>query len=116
MDRGVVTEKDRSRRRQQRLAVAVMVSVILVSGCSSGDSPPPDLASPVTGLITAVEGSTIDVRIGGETGRTLTFEVADPSVPMQHLDVHRSERLPVTVHFERRDSRLVATLVADASG
>ena len=101
---------------RQRLAVALVVSVIVLSGCDSGNSELPDPASPVTGLVTAVEGSTIEVRISGDTGRTLTFEVADPSVPMQHLDVHRSERLPVTVHFERRDGRLVATLVADGGG
>lgn len=109
--------RTRSSRDRQRLAVAVFASAILVSGCSTENAGPPDPDSPVTGLITAVKGSIIEVATGGEkAGRTLTFEVADPSVSMQHLDLHRSERLPVTVHFERRDNRLVATLVADAGG
>ncbi len=104
-------------RNRQRVAVAVMALTILLSGCGSGDSEDPDPVSPVTGLITAVKDSTIEVRTGGEgDGRTLTFEVADASVPMQHLEEHRSQRLPVTVHFERRENRLVATLVLDAPG
>lgn len=107
--------RTRSPRHRHGLAVAAMTLVLLVSGCRSRAPADSDVTSPVTGLVSAVEGSTIEVRIGGElTGRTLTFEFADPTFPIEHLEEHRSQRLPVRVHFERQEDHLVATLVEDA--
>ncbi len=71
--------------------------------------------SPVTGLIVDVEGTTMELEVGGRlTSRRITFEVIDPTLPPGHLQEHLDGFLPVRVHFEEApDGRLVATLVED---
>jgi hypothetical protein len=78
-------------------------------GSAAGESSPPN---PVEGLITAIEGTTVELR--AEDGRSYRFEIADPTVPVQHLRVHLRDELPVLITWRAEDDGLVATTIADA--
>ena len=71
--------------------------------------------SPVTGLVVALDGDTMELEVGGRlAGERVTFQVADPYLPPGHLQEHLDQRLPVRVHFERRGDVLAATVIEDA--
>ncbi len=74
--------------------------------------------SSVRGLITGVEtrdiGHAQSMTVHGTDGRDWQFDV-DPSVDMTpgHMREHMAFGQPVTVHYRRDGSRLVATQVTD---
>ena len=100
------------------MRLAVVVVCALVVGACSGDGTAAveqDTASPVTGVVVALEGDTMELEVGGRlTGQRITFQVADPYLPPGHLQEHLDQRLPVEVHFERRGEVLAATMILDA--
>lgn len=100
-----------------RLAVVVLCVLVVLGACSGEGTGAvqQDIASPVTGVVVALEGDTMELEVGGRlTGERITFQVADPYLPPGHLQEHLDQRLPVEVHFERRGEVLAATMILDA--
>lgn len=91
----------------RRRILAGALAAAMLAGCSSAGP-----ANPIDGLITGIEGRTLTLRTVG--GDTMEFEIADPTVPVDHLRVHQGQKLPVRITWTRRGERLVATTIADA--
>ena len=92
-------------------------ALVVLGACGSDGTgaSQPDMVSPVTGVVVALEGDTVELEVGGRlTGERITFRIADPYLPPGHLQEHLDQRLPVEVHFERRGDVLAATMILDA--
>ena len=92
-----------------RVVVCSVLVATLAAAC--GPDAAPDPPNPVEGLIVAIEGE--ELTLETDAGDRYTFENADPSVPVEHLDEHRTERLPVRISWRREGDRLLATTIAD---
>jgi hypothetical protein len=80
----------------------VLAVVALGAACASGHS--------FTGVITEVSADHVTVVAGD---RTETFTYEPGLVPLDHLQLHRDQALPVRVKWERRDGEQVATAIED---
>ena len=98
-----------------RLAIVLAVPILLAACASEAEVPPE-----VTGSITAIErgdrggitgftveapGGVYDIRI--DPGRDYGF-------PLEHLEEHRVQSLPVRVTLEDRDGEAYAVEILDA--
>lgn len=100
-----------------RWVVVTACALVLLGSCGGEGTGAAhqDITSPVTGVVVALEGDTMELEVGGRlTGERVTFQVADPYLPPGHLQEHLDQRLPVEVHFERRGDVLAATMILDA--
>ena len=100
-----------------RRAVVAVCALVVLGACGGGGTGARqhDVASPVTGLVVALEGDTMELEVGGRlTGERIAFQIADPYLPPGHLQEHLDLRQPVEVHFERRGDGLVAMMILDA--
>jgi hypothetical protein len=96
--------------RRTLAAASVLLSLLSCGpgepeGSVAEESSPPN---PVEGLITAIEGTSLELR--AEDGRSYRFEIADPTVPVRHL----RDELPVLITWQTEGGGLVATTIADA--
>ena len=92
----------------------VVCSLLVASLAGCGPGATVDPPNPVEGIIVAIEGEELTLETDG--GDRHVFRIADPSVPVEHLDEHRSERLPVRITWRRDGERLLATTIADVEG
>lgn len=106
-------------RGEQRVGrFAVSVALLFLLSCGPGADPstvelvPAEPPNPVEGLITGIEGTTLELRT--DDGHSYRFEIADETVPVQHLRVHQRDELPVLITWEREGDTLLATTIADA--
>ena len=93
---------------------SVLVATLVGCGADPASDPPnpvPDPRNPVEGIIVAIEGE--DLTLETDAGDRHVFQISDPSVPVEHLDEHRTERLPVRITWRREGERLLATTIAD---
>ena len=88
---------------------ACSVLFATLAGCGPGATPDPP--NPVEGIIVAINSEELTLETGA--GDRHVFEIADPSVPVEHLDEHRTQRLPVRITWRREGERLLATTIAD---
>ena len=89
----------------------VLCSVLVATLTGCGADATADPPNPVEGIIVAIEGE--ELTLETDAGDRHVFEIADPSVPVEHLDEHRTERLPVRITWRRAGERLLATTIAD---
>lgn len=85
---------------------ATLLAVLLACGTTA--RPPTD---PVVGLIESIDGSRM-ILVTSD-GDRFSFLIEDPSVPLDHLKVHRDDRLPVSVDWDG-SGQLLAVKIEDA--
>lgn len=97
----------------RQFAWLISVVALTLIGCRSGvvELVTPE-ANPLIARIVAIEGEVMTVET--EAGDRFEFVVGDESVPIEHLDEHRQQKLPVKITFERKGKVLVATRIDDA--
>ena len=91
---------------------AAVLPLVALAACGPGA--PAEPPNPVEGNIVSIAGDEMTVETG--EGASHVFEIGDPTVPVEHLHEHRTQRLPVRITWERRGEDLVATAIADAPG
>jgi hypothetical protein len=87
--------------------VPVAFVLVLLASCKAAPR-----QGVVDGTITAVSARSVTVRPLGDGARQ-TFVNDDHSVTVEHLRIHRDERLPVRVRWATRDGRRAAVEIAD---
>ena len=102
-----------------RVLLLVLV-MALAPGCGGESAPAaPEAPANVTGLITEVrlEGGRIGgflLESGGESYDLLIDPEFEYGFDLEHLELHRAQKLPVSVDIARRGGKLYAHAVHDA--
>ena len=122
----------RGRRAFQWLSLFAIVAIPLLlvaslaapkSACACSPTPPPTPASPVEGVVVAVDSSGLG-RVAGFTvrladGSTIIFELGALQNPTEfppgHVAEHLASSQPVRVFFSADSDRLVVYRLEDAS-
>jgi hypothetical protein len=104
-------------RVRQNLGVRVFLSLAVVAAVACGTTEAP---TEVTGPITAIgrnDAGTITSFTVEEIGTPYRIRIdptRDYGFDLEHLEVHRVQRLPVRVTLDDRDGTLVAVEILDA--
>lgn len=116
---GIVPVPPFARAASLALAASLLaLAASLLVGCA-----PAEPASPVTGVVVAVDSAGLtDVRgfrLRTADGAVVDLTIAGPlenaaEFPVGHLAEHAATAAPVRVTFRRADGRLVATRIEDA--
>jgi hypothetical protein len=102
-------------RQNLGVRLFLFLAVVAAVGCGAAEAP-----TEVTGLITAIgrndEGAitSFTVEEVGTPYRIRIDPTRDYGFDLEHLEVHRDQRLPVRVTLEDRDGTLVAVEILDA--
>jgi hypothetical protein len=97
----------------------ISLALVVVVACGS-TAEPPSSPDQVTGLITSIgrggDGSieSFTVDQGGRTYEIRIDPGRDYGFDLEHLEVHRVDRLPVRVRLTERQGTLLATEILDA--
>ena len=100
-----------------RAAISLAVAVVVACGSPADPASSPDQ---VTGLITSIgrgsDGSieSFTVDQGGRTYEIRIDPGRDYGFDLEHLEVHRVDRLPVRIRLTERQGTLFATEILDA--
>lgn len=105
-----------------RAALLALAAVVSLAACATGASPSPTVASPVDGVVTAVDSAGLGnvkgftLRVPG--GATIKMTLGTLENPTQfapgHLAEHEATGSPIRVYFVRDADALMVYRLEDA--
>lgn len=94
----------------------IIVTLALhVLGACDRNRAAPAIGTPqrVTGFITEIEAGTMSLR-SSDDSKQFIFSLENSPVPVEHLQEHMDQRLPVKVEYRVEASRLIPITIEDA--